>query len=440
MEQVTFIILGVTGDLTKRKLIPAIYQLIKNKKIKNLAFVGISRSATSIEPIIAAAEKFIGQKDEQSWKLIKQSSYALAMNFDNQEDYQKLALLLKTIEQKHELPGNRIFYFATLPEHFSTITTSLSKNGLTTTNGWSRLVYEKPFGWDLASAKNINKKILNVFDEKDIYRIDHYLGKELVSGIAFLRFTNRILEPLLNNKHVDSVEITMTEKIGIEGRGNYYDKYGVIKDIIQNHGFQLLALTAMEAPLKLAGGHIRDQKARVLKKTRLAEITLGQYKGYLNEPNVAPGSRTPTYARARFEVNTKAWKGVPFIITAGKNLAAKETSITINFKLAECRIQSCPTEPNTFKIRIQPDEGVSLNIYTKKPGTQEISPVEMNFSQGRFEANTPEAYGTLIEDVIRADQSFFVREDEIELSWKIIDNIPSDLPVVIYAQGSKGPP
>ncbi|HLC32436.1 MAG TPA: glucose-6-phosphate dehydrogenase [Candidatus Nanoarchaeia archaeon] len=436
MEDITFIILGVTGDLTKRKLIPALHKLLSDNKITKLAIVGVSRSATSMEPILAAAEQFI--KKDEHWERLKQSSHALSMNFDNPEDYKKLAELVNTIEHKNSLSGNRIFYFATLPEHFGTITTNIAKQGLAKTKGWSRLVYEKPFGWDLASAKKINKQILNVFEEKDIYRIDHYLGKELVSGIAFLRFANRTFEPIWNNKHVDSVEITMTEKIGIEGRGNYYDKYGVIKDVIQNHGLQLLALTAMEAPLKLSGEHIRNEKASVLKKTKLTNIQLGQYEGYTAEPNVAPNSQTPTYARARFEVNTKTWKGVPFIITAGKNLTAKETSITIKFKLPECRMESCPTEPNSFKIRIQPCEGFALTIYTKKPGVQDVSFVQMNFSQGVFTANTPEAYETLIADVILGDQSFFVREDEIEQSWKIID---STLPqsIKIYPKGSIGP-
>jgi glucose-6-phosphate 1-dehydrogenase len=427
MKNVTFIILGGTGDLTKRKLIPAIYGLIKDKKIEKFSVILCARTKISAKKVLGQSKKFVQKVKPSIWKKLEKNSVFQTLDFYQEEDYQQLKTKITSLEKERdwdEGKETRIFYLATLPQHFDTISHKLAKNDLAP--GTSRVVYEKPFGSDLSSARKLNKCINRVFSEKQIYRIDHYLGKELVANISLMRFTNRILEPLWCGRHVKSVHIVLSEKIGVEGRGNYYDKYGVLKDVIQNHALQLLALTAMEPPRLLTGEYIRDKKADVLKNTRIKKSVLGQYKGYRLEEGVAKSSTTETFAKLELTVHTKRWKGVPFFITAGKALSRKETTIIIRFKEATCLLaKNCPIDTNYFKIRIQPESGFELGLHSKTPGSNILAPVAMNFCESqRFGPNTPNAYQTLLLDVIKGDQSVFVRNDEIEHAWRVVDKVP----------------
>ncbi|MBD3273343.1 glucose-6-phosphate dehydrogenase [Candidatus Dependentiae bacterium] len=453
MNQATFIILGATGDLSKRKLIPAIYKLIKHKKIDRFALIGASIKKTDIKTILENSKKFISNSEEKIWKKLENYSYFFELDFYKSEKYQEFKKFIKEIEKRHKLKGNKIFYLATLPEHFKEITKNLYENKIVTkydhknnckdcNHPWSRIVYEKPFGHDLKSAKEINKCIRKLFHEKQIYRIDHYLGKELVSNIALVRFTNRIFEPLWNNKHIDSIQIILSEKIGIEGRGKFYDKYGAIKDVVQNHMLQILSLIAMEQPKKLEAKYIRDVKAKILKKLIFKNAILGQYKGYTEEKNVNPKSKTETFAALKLEINNKRWKGVPFYLKTGKNLDKKETSVHIKFKMVKCLLtQGCPSDSNYLTIKITPSNGFYLELNSKEPQTNNLIPVEMNFCHScLFGPNTPEAYENLLFDVIKGDQSTFVRSDEIEYSWKLIDSIKKNkYKIYKYEKGSKGP-
>lgn len=444
-DNVTFIIFGITGDLSKRKLIPAIYHLLKNKKISNLALIGTGRSAVTIKEILTTAKSFLKQPDQKIWTLLEERSSYQQLDFSNPEDFAKLHTHVQTVEEQFNLSGNRLFYLATLPSQFNTITENLAKSKLADRkrSGWSRVVYEKPFGSDLKSAKMINRYITRVFDETQIYRIDHYLGKEIVGNIALIRFTNRILEPLWNRNHIDSVQIVLSEKLGVEGRGNYYDRYGAVKDMVQSHMLQLLALVAMEAPRRLTGEYIRDEKALVLKKLRFHDLLLGQYEGYTTEKDVQPNSATETFAALHLSVNNKRWKDVPFYLKTGKSLDKKESSIHLKFRPVHCLLsKSCPSEPNYLTIRIQPDEGFALELYSKVPGSSEdITSVKMDFSHAaKFGPNAPEAYETLLDDAIKGDQSLFIRNDEIEYSWKIVDKIKSKkMQVHPYPKNSAGP-
>lgn len=453
MNQATFIILGATGDLSKRKLIPAFYKLIKDQKIDRFAIIGVSYSNTDIKSVLDSAKKFTKNIDEKIWNKLEKSSYFYQLDFYDSEKYTELKELIKKVETKHKLNSNKIFYLATMPEHFKIITKNLFDSKIVTKydhgkdceeckHPWSRIVYEKPFGHNLKSAKEINKCIRKLFNEKQIYRIDHFLGKELVSNIALVRFTNRIFEPLWNNKHIESVQIIMSEKIGIEGRGDFYDKYGAIKDVVQNHLLQILSLVAMEQPKKLEAKYIRDAKAKVLKNLKFKNAVLGQYTGYLKEKDIDPNSKTETFATLKLEINNKRWKGVPFYLKTGKNLDKKETSIHIKFKMVKCLLtQGCPTDSNYLTIKISPSNGFYLELNSRDPKSSQIIPVEMNFCHScLFGPNTPEAYENLILDVIKGDQSAFVRSDEIEYSWKIIDKInKKKLELYKYTKGSKGP-
>jgi glucose-6-phosphate 1-dehydrogenase len=442
MQDVTFIILGATGDLTKRKIIPAIYRLVKEKKVGKISLVGVARRNLEIKNILDEAKKFIKKPNKQIWSKLEKVSYYQQLDFYKTEDYQKLGEVLNNVEKKHKISRNRLFYFATLPQHFDKITHNLAKTKIAkeTSQKWSRLVYEKPFGSDLKSAKKINKCISRVFKENQVYRIDHYLGKELVGNISMLRFTNRVLEPLWNSLHISNIQVIFNENLGIEGRGNFYDKYGALKDVIQNHVLQMLALTTMGSPKKLNGEYIRNEKAKVLKVAKVEDVLLGQYHGYINEPNIDENSKTETFAALKLKIANERWRNVPIYLKTGKALEAKEVSIHIFFKKATCLLDVCPADSNKLSIRVQPNEGFSLNLFAKVPGeANRIEPVKMDFSHKCItKQKSPEAYQVLLNDVIKGDQSLFVRNDEIEYAWKIIDDIKKNK-VYKYAEGSNGP-
>jgi glucose-6-phosphate 1-dehydrogenase len=441
----TFVIMGATGDLAKLKLIPAIYMLLKLNTVARLSLVGVARSDVTMQSILDEAKKSIKNLDEAVWDKLCQSAYYQRLDFDNLKDFESLRDKIKEIEQKENLSGNRLFYLATLPEHFEAATINLAKVGLVNCRDdkSERVLYEKPFGNSLRAAKKINKTIDKVFLEENVYRVDHYLGKELVGNIALLRFTNRILEPLWNNKNIDSIQIIAAEDFGIKNRGNYFDKYGAIKDMLQNHILQMLSLVAMESPKFLSGEYLRDEKVKVLKKTKVTDILIGQYDGYVNEKGVNPDSQTETFFAAKLEVNNKRWKGVPFFVRAGKNLNKKETVIHIRFKAVNCLLaKSCPADNNYLTIRIQPNEGFSFELNSKslRKGF-EVETVDMDYCHSCVHnVNTPEAYEVLLEQAVAGEHALFVRNDEVELAWKIVDKIKrKDLVVYKYPVGSSGP-
>jgi glucose-6-phosphate 1-dehydrogenase len=437
--------MGATGDLAKLKLIPAIYKLLKLNTISHVSLIGVARSDITIQTILDEAKNNIKDLDEVIWKKLCDHSYYQRLDFDKVEDFQSLKNKILEVETKDGLSGNRLFYLATLPEHFENATRNLAAVGLVDPKDdkWERVLYEKPFGNDLYSAKQINKEIDKVFDEENVYRVDHYLGKELVGNIALLRFTNRILEPLWNKENIDSVQIICNENIGIKNRGNYFDKYGAVKDMLQNHILQMLSLIAMESPKFISGEYLRDQKVKVLKDTKVIDIFLGQYDGYQTEKGVAPDSKTETFFTAKLEVRNRRWRGVPFFVRAGKNLNKKETVIHIRFKPVDCLLaKSCPSDSNYLTIRIEPNEGFSFELNSKSVRKGfEIETVDMDYCHScEHGVNTPEAYEVLLEQAILGEQALFVRNDEVELAWKIVDGIKKDnLIVYKYPVGSSGP-
>lgn len=441
-----FILFGATGDLSKRKLIPALYKLIEDQKLCHFAIVGAAIEPLEKAHILEQAKAFIPNLNPASWEKLVQSFYYFPMDFYHGTKYNNLRPLIEEIERKHKLSGNRILYFATMPQHFPTITKFLLESKLiqaqTSNAPWTRLVYEKPFGEDLATSRALNNFLKQAFSEDQIFRIDHYLGKELVGNIALARFTNRIFEPLWNKTHIDSVHINITETLGVEQRGFYYDDYGQLKDMVQSHMLQLLALTAMESPGELTAENIRNAKAEVLAKIRIDGVIKGQYEDYRSEQHVDPQSTTETFAALRLFIDNPRWEGVPFYLVTGKKLNRKETSIELRFKMPKCPLTACPSEPNSLLFKIHPDDGIYLRLNAKILGAAyEVAPVSMDFCHScLFGPNTPEAYETLLADVIKGDQAAFIRADEVEISWQIIDKISmQQVPLHAYKQGSQGP-
>ncbi len=449
MSDCTFIILGISGDLARRYLIPAIYRLVKSGRLKKFVIVGAALHEQTIQEIFESARPFIKDIDEKIWEECCAEGAYVSLDFNDAQKFDQLAQVTNDIENKYDLSGNRLVYCATAANFFAPITRNLAnagiiKKGLDGKDGmvWNRVVYEKPFGLSLTSAQEINHEISQYLDESQIYRIDHYLAKELVSNIALIRFTNRIFEPLWNHENIDCIQIILTETLGVGNRGEYYDKFGALQDVVQNHALQLLALVAMETPEHLTGDYIRDQKAAVLKKVEYIDGVVGQYEGYLNEPGIAPDSHTETFAALHFAVNNKRWQGVPFFIKAGKCLNEKKTKIIIRFKHVECLLaEGCPTEPNYLTIEVAPDEGFSIELNAKKPGSLlDITPVKMEFKHRHFFGQTPVAYEVILEEVIKGEQAISVRVDEIEYAWSVIDQVEkAGLTRHLYACDSKGP-
>ncbi len=448
----TIVIMGATGDLARLKLIPAVYSMLKLNTISRIALFGLARSDVTMQSILDKSKNLIKDLDENVWNKLCRSAYYEKLDFNNIADFENLNKKIKIVEERENLSGNRLFYLATLPEHFKSATINLAKVGLVNCrdNKWERVLYEKPFGDSLHSAKQLNKVIDKVFLEENVCRVDHYLGKELVGDLALLRFTNRILEPLWNNKHIESVQIICDETVGIKDRGNYYDKYGAVKDMLQNHILQMLSLIAMEKPKFISGEYLRDEKVKVLKKTKVSDILLGQYENYNQEKNVRFDSQTETFFVSRLEINNKRWKGVPFFIRAGKNLNKKETTIHIKFKAVDCLLEkTCPSDSNYLTIRIEPNDGFSFELNSKTVRQSfEIEQIKMDYCHSCINnLNTPEAYEVLLEQAVLGEKSLFVRNDEVELAWKIVDKIKGlpingrsfSLPVYKYSIGSSGP-
>jgi glucose-6-phosphate 1-dehydrogenase len=468
------VIFGGTGDLTHRKLLPALYNLKHSGKLPdNFAVVSIGRKEISNEEYREQAYRSIKSFsrfksfDEALWQEVSGRIYYRRFEFEDSSGYESLKDFLGDLDEKYNTKGNRIFYLAVAPEYFGLITDELNKQHLVINqNSWQRLIIEKPFGRDLSSAQKLNSKIEGVFGEDNTYRIDHYLGKEMIQSLMVLRFANSIFEPLWNNRYIDNIQISSSEMVGVENRGGYYEHSGALKDMVQNHMLQLLTLTAMEPPINLNSTSIRDEKIKILRS--LEEITpqkinqdiiRGQYGegtiygknviGYRQEDKVSPTSFTETFVALKLHVENFRWAGVPFYIRTGKRMKTKSTEIIIQFKSMPKVLYSkefSNLTPNLLVIGVQPREGIYFKFNTKRPGTENlIIPVDMDFCQTcQFESNTPEAYERLLSDVMNGDNTLFTSWDEVEYSWKFVDTISSQwdnssLVLPNYESGSFGP-
>ena len=470
IDPCVLVIFGATGDLTGRKLAPAIYNLGREGLLPaNFICVGFARREKShaefrdeLKADISSYSR-TGAIEETFWNSFQEQIFYHRSEFDSDEGYAALATFLKQIDSRYATKGNRVFYLSVQPKYFPIIIAKLAKHGMICNphvDPWSRVVIEKPFGHDAASAKELQGNIEKCLDESQVYRIDHYLGKETVQNLLVFRFANAIFESLWNYKHVNQVQITVAEDIGIGTRGHFFEEEGLLRDVVQNHMMQLLSLVAMEPPVSLAANAIRDEKVKVLQSIRALDLensaVRGQYGpgfingekavGYREEKDVDPKSNIETYVAIRLFIDNWRWAGVPFYLRAGKRLPKKGTEIAIIFNDAPgvlFKQQGKANDPNVLAMRIQPDEGIAMKINCKVPGpSSPIQPVKMDFRYGSyFGQSPPEAYERLIWDCITGDNTLFARADEVEQSWKILTPVlehwKGECP--IYPSGSWGP-
>ncbi|MEO5816665.1 MAG: glucose-6-phosphate dehydrogenase [Gemmatimonadaceae bacterium] len=486
----TMVIFGATGDLTKRKLFPALYSLAAEHLISpSFAVLGVGRDASETDQsfrekmreALSESEE-VKTVDEEVWQWLAQRIFYSGGEATDASAYDAIKVRLAEIEAaRPEEERNRFFYLAVPPSVFEPIVRHLADSGLVPRHNdpqerpWARVVVEKPFGHSLETACSLNALVLSLFAEHQVYRIDHFLGKETVQNILVLRFANSIFEPLWNRRWISHVQITAAESVGVEARGKYYEEAGVVRDMFQNHLMQLLALTAMEPPPSMTADAVRDEKVKVLKSIRWltpesiptsavrAQYSAGLMKGnlvsgYRQEPDVAPDSPTPTYAAARFHIDNWRWKGVPFYLRSGKRMAKRYSEIAVTFQAPPHLMfggEGAHRElaPNVLVMRVQPNEGVSLNFEVKVPGaavalTQhlEVAPVDMDFSYAEaFGETAAPAYETLLLDVMIGEMTLFTRSDEVEAAWKIIDPLlkyweeHAANPMPTYAAGGWGP-
>ncbi len=467
------VIFGVTGDLSTKKLMPAVYDLANRGLLPpGFALVGFARrdwEHQDFAKIVHDAVKKHARTPfrEEVWRQLSEGIRFVPGQIGDHDSFLRLNETISELDDARGTGGNHAFYLSIPPGLFQTVVDQLREQGLADeqTGRWSRVVIEKPFGHDLASARELNQIVSSVFPASSVFRIDHYLGKETVQNMMALRFANQLFEPVWNNNYVDHVQITMAEDIGIGGRAGYYDGIGAARDVIQNHLLQLLALTAMEEPTSFEAAQLRAEKQKVLAAARPPQrmdlhTARGQYtggwtggekvQGYLAEAGITADSKTETYAAFRVDIDNRRWAGVPFYLRAGKRLPRRVTEIALGFKRApHLPFTATDTEElgyNALVLRIQPDEGVTLRFGAKVPGTQmEIREVNMDFAYGgSFTESSPEAYERLILDVLLGDPPLFPQHEEVELSWEILDPILdywADLPAMPepYEPGSWGP-
>jgi glucose-6-phosphate 1-dehydrogenase len=474
-EPCAVVLFGASGDLAKRKVIPAMYDLaIHNSLGSRYAIIGFARTPMSDEQFrtstgeAARTMSEIGPIDPKQWSDFASCLFYHAGDYSDPQAFQHLAKRLEQLDSEHKLGGNRLFYLSTPPEVYPHIVEQLGRANLarpSSPNSWVRIIIEKPFGRDLASAQELNKQVHEVFEEQQVYRIDHYLGKDTVQNLLVLRFGNGIFEPLWNRNYVDSVQITASETLGVERRGGFYETAGALRDMIQSHVLQLTSLVAVEPPASFDATAVRNEKLKVLQCIRpfdlervAQSVVRGQYApsqhngnrlaGYREEPGVNPASRTETFVAACLIIDNWRWAGVPFYLRTGKRLAKRSTEIVIQFRCAPHLVfRSREIEPNRLILNIQPDEGISVSFGAKRPGTEmSIGNVTMNFSykEGFGEASRS-AYATLLNDCLRGDATLFDRGDNVEAAWALVDPIldvwsaARTGKVPEYAAGSWGP-
>jgi glucose-6-phosphate 1-dehydrogenase len=456
MEAATIVIFGASGDLTQRKLVPALHTLACSDLLHpDTRVIGVARSNFSdlefhdqlYEGVVDYAR--LEPRICELWNSFSQCISYIAGGYDDAETYRRLAERLAQVDGEASIPGNHLFYLSTPPSLYPVIIDRLGRAGLNRNDsGWTRIIIEKPFGRDLKSAIELNEQTHAVFQEGQVYRIDHYLGKETVQNLMTFRFANAIFEPLWNRNYIDHVQISMLEDVGVGHRAGYYDKAGVLRDMFQNHMLQLLTLTAMEPPSAFNAKALRDEKVKVLQSVRpiaKSDGIWGQYEGYRDEEGVAPASLTPTFIALKLYVDNWRWQGVPFFLRSGKRLARKATEITLQFKRVPHLIFSdeAGLVPNSLALCIQPHEGMHLQFDTKVPGGgMRTEPVDMDFHYDEhFGAQAlPEAYERLLLDALQGDASLFARGDEIELAWRLVDPLTSEVKPVYYEPNSWGPP
>jgi len=448
----SLVVFGVTGDLARKKLLPAVYDLVNRGLLPaGFALVGFARRSWADEDFAQVVHDAVQAHcrtpfREDTWEQLLAGIRFVQGAFDDDAAFERLKEALDDLDRNHGTGGNHAFYLSVPPSSFPVIISQLDKHGLAKPDPetWRRVIIEKPFGHDLKSAQELDDQVESVFDPDSVFRIDHYLGKETVQNLLALRFANTIFEPLWNTRYVDSVQITMAEDIGIEGRAGYYDGVGAARDVIQNHLLQLMALTAMEEPATFDAENLRAQKIKLLSQIKgptdiAAQTARGQYTagwqgghpvvGFLQEEGFNPASTTETYAAVRLEVVNRRWAGVPFYLRTGKRLGRRVTEVAVIFKKAPfipfSEAATASLGNNALIIRIQPDEGVTLRFGAKVPGTaMEIRDVTMDFGYGHaFTESSPEAYERLILDVLLGDPPLFPTREEVELSWRILDPI-----------------
>ena len=473
-EPCAIVMFGASGDLARRKLLPALFELFVHQCLApRFRLVGFARTQMSDEDFRKSAGEFLpkgneqGADDTKKAEFLKNLNY-FAGNYDDPQSFTNLAKRLDELDAEAQLGGNRLYYLATPPEVYTHVIVQLSAANLAkkkSDKSWTRIIIEKPFGSDQKSAKALNDKVLGVFDESQVYRIDHYLGKETVQNMLVFRFGNGIFEPLWNRNYIDSVQITAAESLGVERRAAFYESAGALRDMIQSHVLQLTSLVAMEAPANFDANSVRNEKIKVLQSVRpftresvWKSVVRGQYgpgsvggnqvPGYRQEPGVKPNSSTETFVALALHVDNWRWSGVPFYLRTGKRLARPLTEVAIQFKRAPHMVfRGENNETNSLVLNIQPDEGISLSFGAKVPGAQmHISPVEMDFKYSQaFGSSSRNSYATLLNDCIRGDATLFDRADSVEAAWALVDPITeawvsgTPPPFPNYPAGSAGP-
>jgi glucose-6-phosphate 1-dehydrogenase len=470
------VIFGAAGDLTRRKLIPALFNLAKQDLLsREFAVVGVARNAMTTEDFRKKMSDDIKQfavsgQDPDLWEWFEKRLYYVTGEFNDKNTFDQLNTLLQKLDKDHTTHGNYFYYLATAPDFFGTIVENLSATGLMSEENhrWRRVIIEKPFGRDLESAQTLNRQLLKVVKEKQIYRIDHYLGKETVQNILALRFANGIFEPIWNRRYIDHVQISVSETVGVENRGGYYDQSGALRDMVPNHIMQLVSLTSMEPPISFQADAVRDEQAKVLHAIQplssedvLSKTVRGQYgegevnskrvPGYRTEESVNPESRTETFVAMKLNIDNWRWAGVPFYLRTGKALGARNTHVVIQFRRAPLILfRDTPVEaltPNQLVLHIQPEEGISLRFAAKVPGpVMRLGTVDMDFEyQNYFGAQPSTGYERLLHDCMVGDATLFQRADMVEAGWSVVSPLldvwkalpPRSFPN--YAAGSWGP-